>query len=61
MSRGGSLQRFDSRQLKRKYAIMNMIRKLQKKKRIEWIVEAWDDIKVITKEIVYNSFRYKGC
>ena len=27
---------------------------------IDWIVEVWDDSKVITKELVYNSFRCTG-
>ena len=34
--------------------------KVTKEKMIEWIVEAWDDSKVITKELVYNSFRCTG-
>ena len=35
-------------------------KKVTKEKMIEWIVEAWDDSKVITKELVYNSFRCTG-
>ena len=27
---------------------------------IDWIVEAWDDNKIITKEWVYNGFRCTG-
>ena len=34
--------------------------KVTKEKMIDWIVEAWGDSKVITKELVYNSFRCTG-
>ena len=34
--------------------------KVTKEKKIDWILEAWYDSKVLTKELVYNSFRYTG-
>ena len=34
--------------------------KVTKEKMIDWIVETWDDSKVITNEIIFKRFIYTG-
>ena len=34
--------------------------KVTKEKMIDWIVETWDDSKVITNEIIFKGFIYTG-